>query len=150
MLGETLKTILETSADASEAKGPTVSLLREVWTTLVGEPMCHRTRPDGWDDGTLRVSVASQHWLAEARRHRRHLHRRIASRLPWKLESITFSVGDLPAPSAHELPAGEQSEASAEPVQTPADDALADDAGALDDKTRLLAQRIRAHIQRES
>lgn len=145
MLSKVLRTILETSADSSQASAPSLNLLREVWPTLLGEPLCHRTRPSGWDDGTLTVGVASEHWLKEVRRNHRRLHARIQRLLPWPVDHLDFVVEALPAAPRDAAP----SSSPAQPLTADTvEDAVRDDLDRLDESTREVMLRIRGHIER--
>ncbi len=146
MLSKTLRTILlETSAKSSEATAPSLNLLREVWPTLLGEPMCHRTRPSGWEDGTLTVGVASEQWLKEVRRNHRRLHARIQRLLPWPVDELHFVVESLPpAPRDGHSP---RADARDEPP-TEINEDLREELERLDAPTRELMLRIRGHIER--
>lgn len=146
MLSKTLRTILEASADNARADGPSIDLLREVWPTLLGEPMCHRTRPSAYVDGKLVIGVASEAWLAEARRNRRRLHARIVRRLPWPVDELEFVVESLPAAPQNTAPAPP---APTAPADAPDDATVRDDLDRLDETTRELMLRIRGHIDRE-
>jgi hypothetical protein len=146
MLSKTLRTILETSAGASSATRPSLALLREVWPTLLGEPLCHRTRPSGWEDGTLTIGVASQQWLKELRRNERQVHARIHRLLPWPVDQLEMVIESLPKAAR---PTGD---APTPPDVGPAevdDDKLRDDLERLDEPTRELMLRIRAHMDQE-
>ncbi len=145
MLSKTLRAILEASAENARAEGPSVGLLREVWPTLLDEPLSHRTRPLGYANGTLTVGVASEAWLKEARRNHRRLHARIHRLLPWPVDKLDFVVESLPpAPKSHGP--------AADPAATPAPQvvgALRDDLDKLDEPTRELLLRIRSHLDAE-
>lgn len=147
MLSKTLRTILEASAENARANGPSVSLLRQVWPTLLDEPLCHRTRPAAYDDGTLTIGVASEAWLKEAKRNQRRLHARIRRRLPWPVDHVAFIVESLPAPPRGGEPA--VVEPAPELAEDDVDDALRGDLSRLDEPTRELLLRIRAHIDDE-
>lgn len=150
MLSKTLRAILENSADSSKRKQPSLGLLEEVWPTLVGEPLCHRTRPLEWIDGRLVVAAASQQWVTEMRRHRRRLERRIQARLPWEIERLEFRVADLPsappsADKAEQIDDTDASEALAELLP----DEVRHELDGLDATTRRLLLRIGEHVANE-
>lgn len=146
MLSKTLRAILEASADQSQATGPSLDLLREVWSTLLGEPLCHRTRPSNWQDGELTVGVASEQWLKEARRNHRTLHARIQRLLPWPVDDLVFVVESFPpAPRSHAPLASSEDAPGAADV----DDNVREDLARLDEPTRELMLRIRGHISGE-
>jgi hypothetical protein len=146
MLSKTLRTILETSADASSSTGPSLALLREVWPTLLQDPLCHRTRPSGWEDGTLTIGVASEQWLKEVRRNERQIHARIHRLLPWPVDQLEFVIESLPKATRPVAQEGDEPDIDLAPVD---DDALQDDLERLDEPTRELMLRIRAHMNQE-
>lgn len=147
MLSRLLRDAL--SSGASRLKPPTPDLLREVWPTLLGEPLCHRTQPKYWRDKTLVIAVASEGWLKEIKRHERPVHARIHRLLPWPVHALEFVVETLPAPPR----ADSQTPAKASP-DIPDLEALdintQDNLARLDDKTRDIMLRIRAHIDDEN
>lgn len=147
MLSKTLHAILEAGAQAGPKAGPSVVLLREVWPTLLGEPLCHRTRPEGFSDGVLTVAVADEAWLDEMRRNRRRLLHRIDSRLPWKVDKLAFEVVDLPAASSrtNEADAAEQPPYDAARLGAELEDEL----DRVDPATRDLLLKIRGHIDQQ-
>jgi hypothetical protein len=143
MLSKVFRTILETSAEASAANGPSLNLLREVWPTLLGEPLCHRTQPTGWHDGVLTVGVASEHWLHEVRRNHRRIHGKIQRLLPWPVDELKFVVESLPpAPKAARAPSADATPSSE------VDESLRQDLDRLDASTREIMLRIRGHLER--
>jgi hypothetical protein len=147
MLSKTLKAILEAGAQAGPKSGPSVALLREVWPTLLGDPLCHRTRPEGFSDGVLTVGVADEAWLDEMRRNRRRLLHRIDSRLPWTVDKLDFVVVDLPAAASRP----DDTDAAPQP---PYDAArlgaeLEDELDRVDPGTRELLLKIRSHIDQQ-
>lgn len=151
MLSKTLRTILETSAEASKTTGPSLELLREVWPTLLGEPLCHRTRPSGWDNGTLVVGVATDAWRTEMRRNRRQILRRIRARLPWRVDALDFVIEDLPASPARSAPQQGEDDAyepllRASDADFGEDSSIGEDLDRLDAQTQDLVLRIKRHI----
>jgi hypothetical protein len=135
------------ASGASPSKAPSPALLREVWPTLLGEPLCHRTQPKCWRDKTLVIAVASDAWLKEMKRNQRQVHARIHRLLPWPVDALEFTVETL-AP----LPPAEPTATPAPdlPTPSPPDENLAEDLDRLDEPTRDLMLRIRAHIEFES
>lgn len=147
MLAKTLRHILEVSAEAGEATRPSIDLVGEVWSTLVGEPICHRTRPLRWDDQTLIVGVASEGWQNEMRRNRGRILRRLRGRFPWPIEALDFEVCQMPPPSD----GGEEGSAeSVEPTSVDdLDEALRSELERFDDRTRDAILRITGHLERQ-
>jgi hypothetical protein len=146
MLSKTLRTNLEASADAASTTRPSLALLREVWPTLLEEPLCHRTRPSKWDDATLTIGVASEQWLKEVRRNQRQVHARIHRLLPWPVDQLELVVEDLPKPS----PSGGAVAAQQDIEPAQVGDEIHGDLERLDEGTRDLMLRIRAHMEHES
>lgn len=149
MLSKLLRDALSTGA--SRLKPPSPELLQEVWPTLLGEPLCHRTQPKYWHAKTLVIAVASEAWLKEIKRHQRPVHARIHRLLPWPVDTLEFVVESLPAPPR--TTSANDSQARA-PLHPPAPENLGlktqDDLARLDDTTRDLMLRIRAHIDAEN
>lgn len=145
MLTRMLRDALQ--AGASHTRPPSAALMEDVWPTLVGDPLCHRTRPRALRERTLVVAVASDAWQKELNRQRRQLLARIHRVFPWPVDAIEFvvEVMDPPPQAATSHPA--------EKIPTPAIDAL--DAptrtalDALDDPTRALLLKIRGHMERD-
>src|SRR5690554_5993754 len=148
MLSKLLRDALSTGA--SRLKPPSPELLQEVWPSLLGEPLCHRTQPKYWQAKTLVIAVASEAWLKEIKRHQRPVHARIHRLLPWPVDSLEFVVETLPAPPRAN--SANDSEASA-PLIPPAPESLdlptQDNLARLDDTTRDIMLRIRVHVDAE-
>ncbi|AWV89943.1 DciA family protein [Bradymonas sediminis] len=145
MLSKLLRDALSTGA--SRQKTPPPELLREVWPTLLGEPLCHRTQPKYLRDKTLVIAVASDAWLKEIKRHKRSVHARIHRLLPWRVNRLEFVVENLPA--APRSGAKAPDDAPALPNLDTLDANTQDNLARLDDKTRDLMLRIRAHMDAE-
>lgn len=147
MLSKLLRDAL--SSSASRLKPPTPELLREVWPTLLGEPLCHRTQPKALHDKTLLIAVASEAWLKEIKRHERPIHTRLHRLLPWPVHALEFVVETLPAPPRVDAQARAKASLDLPDVET-LDLSTQDDLARLDDTTRDIMLRIRAHIDDES
>lgn len=142
MLTRMLRDALQ--AGASHTQAPSAALMEEVWPTLVGDPLCHRTRPRALRGGTLVVAVASDAWRKELNRQRRQLLARIHRLFPWPVDAIEFVVEVMdPPPQPAERAAPEEVAAPAldEPTRAALD--------VLDDSTRELLLKIRGHMERD-
>lgn len=149
MLSKLLRDAL--SAGASRHKPPSPQLLHEVWPTLLGEPLCHRTQPKYWRSKTLVIAVASEAWLKEIKRHQRPVHARIRRLLPWPVDTLEFVVETLPPPPRVASPKMGHAEVAPNPtVPDGLDPATQDGLARLDDTTRDIMLRIRAHIDAEN
>lgn len=135
------------TSGASRPKAPSPELLREVWPTLLGQPLCHRTQPKYLRAKTLVIAVASDGWLKEIKRHQRSVHARIHQLLPWPVNALEFVVEPLPA-APRQTP--HQTAAPAPSAAPVLDTTTQDNLARLDDTTRDIMLRIRAHIDDES
>lgn len=147
MLSDKLQAIMSRAAETSAADGPSLALLEEVWPTLLGEDLASRTRPGGWSEGVLTVLVGSLAWRKELWRHRRRLHRRVAARLPWRVDELRFELGDVPARRTPP-PAAAEADDEEDRVEQARRRAPADLDG-LEGPTADLLARIGAHLARE-
>lgn len=143
MLEKLLRDALAEGTNARQT--PSLKLLREVWPTLLGEPLCHRTRPVAWREKTLVIGAASEAWRRELARNHRQLHARLHRLLPWPLDELRFTVQQMDPPPAPVEPA------SPPAVEAPTikDPDLQADLDRLDEGTRALALRILGHVERE-
>src|SRR5690554_1087521 len=149
MLSKLLRDALSTGA--SRLKPPSPELLQEVWPSLLGEPLCHRTQPKYWQAKTLVIAVASEAWLKEIKRHQRPVHARIRRLLPWPVDALEFVVENLPAPPRPDSLSAPETSAPLNPLTPDSLDLSTQDSLArLDDTTRDIMLRIRAHIDAEN
>jgi hypothetical protein len=86
--------IFKSAGISPPLSAPTLGLLEEVWSTLVGEELATKLRPVGWSDGTLTIAVVDQAWL-EALRPRTHaLRARMQRVFPWRIANVRWVVAE--------------------------------------------------------
>jgi hypothetical protein len=144
MLDKKLNDILEEAAAKSD-EGPSVELLEQTWPTLVGRELARLTRPAGFDDGVLAITVSSPEWKRELEFRRGTLLRRVNHVFPWRVTGIEFQVGDVPKRRSEDDEPWRAPEASTEPVDDETEDAIAHVDSSLKDTLR----KIRHHMLRE-
>src|SRR5690554_2417483 len=97
------------------------------------------------------IAVASEAWLKEIKRHQRPVHARIRRLLPWPVDALEFVVENLPAPPRPDSLSAPETSAPLNPLTPDSLDLSTQDSLArLDDTTRDIMLRIRAHIDAEN
>src|SRR5690554_5789605 len=84
--------ILRQGVPVDGGKGPSLSLLDDVWETLVGKDLAIKIRPLGWDKGELSVLVIDTTWFEALRRQQGALRSRIQRFFPWPVKRLKWTV----------------------------------------------------------
>lgn len=133
--------ILDEAAQKSD-EGPSVELLQDTWTTLVGDELARLTEPLDYNDGTLRIGVASESWKRELMYRRGTIITRVNGVFPWRVSAVEFEVAQISKPDPQPPTPAPDSPSGDTPVDEATEAVLAD----VDVRLKRTLRKIRQHM----